>query len=153
MSDQHIITILESPSIKSIVTPINILTRLGLQGPTGAPGTGIVAFPTFSALPPPGSTFPPNNISIVENDDPLHTAGLYLDTGTQQKFLGNGRVLFTQAVASTIWFVAHGLGHKPASIATFDTAGDRFFAAIENETLNSLDIAINTAIAGTAILE
>lgn len=58
---------------------------------------------------------------------------------------------FTQAVASTVWSVAHNLGRKP-NVALRDSSNVEMIGKIVHIDLNNLEIRFNTAKSGNAYL-
>ena len=106
---------------------------------------------TYNDLPPVGSTLPPNNVIIVREAILNRPSGLYLDTGTEWKYLGNPRFIFTQNIASTTWDITHELGYFPNG-QSFDNAGNLFWGEIRQIDVNNMQMLFNKPIVGIATL-
>jgi hypothetical protein len=63
---------------------------------------------------------------------------------------GTGYV-HTQAVASNLWVIVHGLGYRP-DVQVFNTAGQEVLAAITNIDVNTTNVTPDQPLAGTARL-
>lgn len=64
---------------------------------------------------------------------------------------GGGFYSHTQAVASSLWTITHGLGYRPA-VTVWDTAGDQIMGEVDHLNINTVQIAFSTAISGSAYM-
>ena len=105
----------------------------------------------------PTVQYQPENQVLITKSNPIVQLSdpeilVIRGSGTQgAKGDKGGQYLFTQAVAASVWSIAHNLGYNP-NVATFDNSGNECKGEITHTDLNNLTVSFNTSFTGVAYL-